>query len=66
MKIPHDGSGPGIAFAKIDDLGEVTAKLVQEYLDSDELEPLLEREPEGLKETLKKMANGQTISLLVF
>lgn len=33
LKIPHDGSGPGIAFAKIDDLGEATAKLVKEYLD---------------------------------
>lgn len=33
VKIPHDGSGPGIAFAKIDDLGEATAKLVKEYLD---------------------------------
>ena len=34
LKIPHDGSGPGIAFATIDDLGEATAKLVKEYLDS--------------------------------
>ncbi|KAF6219648.1 hypothetical protein HO133_004117 [Letharia lupina] len=34
VRIPHDGSGPGIAFAKIDDLGEATAKLVKEYLDS--------------------------------
>ena len=34
LNIPHDGSGPGIAFAKIDDLGEATAKLVKEYLDS--------------------------------
>lgn len=34
VKIPHDGSEPGIAFAKIDDLGEATAKLVKEYLDS--------------------------------
>ena len=33
LKIPHDGSGPGIAFAKINDLGEATAKLVKEYLD---------------------------------
>ena len=33
VKIPHNGSGPGIAFAKIDDLGEATAKLVKEYLD---------------------------------
>ncbi len=34
VKIPHDGSGPGIAFAKIDDLGEATANFVQEYLDA--------------------------------
>ena len=34
LKIPHNGSGPGIAFAAIDDLGEATAKLVKEYLDS--------------------------------
>lgn len=32
VTIPHDGSGPGVAFAKIDDLGEATAKLVEEYL----------------------------------
>ena len=29
LKIPHDGSGPGIAWAKIEDLGEATARLVQ-------------------------------------
>ena len=34
VKIPHDGANPGIAFAKIDDLGEATAKLVKEYLDA--------------------------------
>ena len=34
LKIPHDGSAPGIAFAKIDDLGEATAKMIREYLDS--------------------------------
>ena len=34
VKVPHDGSGPGVAFAKIDDLGEVTANLVKEYLDA--------------------------------
>ena len=33
LKIPHDGAGPGIAFAKIADLGEATAKLVKQYLD---------------------------------
>lgn len=34
VTIPHDGSDPGIAFAKIDDLGEATAKVVKEYLDA--------------------------------
>ncbi|KAM0800075.1 hypothetical protein BDR22DRAFT_898582 [Usnea florida] len=34
LKIPHNGSGPGIPFATIDDLGEATAKLVKEYMDS--------------------------------
>ena len=34
VTIPHDGSGPGISFAKIDDLGEATARLVMEYLDA--------------------------------
>lgn len=28
IRIPHDGSGPGVAWAKIDDLGEATARLV--------------------------------------
>ncbi|KAL9037232.1 MAG: hypothetical protein Q9214_005790 [Letrouitia sp. 1 TL-2023] len=31
VQIPHDGTGPGVAWAKIDDLGEATAKLVGEY-----------------------------------
>ena len=31
LKIPHDCSGPGIAFATIDDLGEATAKMIKEY-----------------------------------
>lgn len=34
VTIPHNGSGPGIAFATIDDLGEATAKLVKGYLDA--------------------------------
>ena len=34
VKIPHDGSGPGIAWAKIDDLGEATARLIKKYVDS--------------------------------
>lgn len=31
VQIPHDGLGAGVAWAKIDDLGEAIAKLVQEY-----------------------------------
>jgi hypothetical protein len=31
FRIPHDGSGPGIAWAKMDDLGEATAELVRNY-----------------------------------
>lgn len=34
--IPHDGSGPGIAWAKIDELGEATAQLVRKYVSSPE------------------------------
>ena len=33
LKIPHDASGPGSAFLKIDDLRKATANLVEEYLD---------------------------------
>ena len=33
IKIPHNGSGSGIAWAKIDELGEASARLVKEYLD---------------------------------
>ncbi|KZF19850.1 NmrA-like family protein [Xylona heveae TC161] len=32
IRIPHDGSGPGIAWAKLDELGEASAELVREYL----------------------------------
>ena len=31
VKIPHDGSGLGIAWAKRDELGEATARIVQAY-----------------------------------
>ena len=34
VKIPHDGSAPGIAWAKIDELGEATARLITKYVDS--------------------------------
>lgn len=31
ISIPHDGSGPGIAWVKRDELGEASAKLIQGY-----------------------------------
>lgn len=31
IKIPHSGSGPGVAWVKRDELGEATAKLVAAY-----------------------------------
>lgn len=31
IKIPHDGSAPGVAWAKRDELGEATAKLISLY-----------------------------------
>ncbi|KAI9372844.1 hypothetical protein BJX61DRAFT_415233 [Aspergillus egyptiacus] len=31
IKIPHDGSGPGVSWVKRDELGEATAKLVARY-----------------------------------
>lgn len=34
IRIPHDGSGPGIAWVKRDELGEASARLVQEYAES--------------------------------
>ncbi|KIW12058.1 hypothetical protein PV08_09332 [Exophiala spinifera] len=32
--LPHDGTGPGIAWACIRDLGEATARLIKEYIDN--------------------------------
>lgn len=32
--IPHDGSGPGVAWAKQDDLGEASARLIAAYASS--------------------------------
>lgn len=32
--IPHDGSHPGVAWAKRDELGEATARLIQTYVDA--------------------------------
>ncbi len=35
IKLPeHDGSGPGVAWTKIGELGEATARLVKDYVDS--------------------------------
>jgi hypothetical protein len=34
VRIPHDGSGPGIAWAKIGKLGEASSRLVKEYSDA--------------------------------
>lgn len=31
ITIPHDGTGPGVAWVKRDDLGEATAKLIVSY-----------------------------------
>lgn len=31
ITIPHDGSGPGVAWAKRDELGEASAKLIVDY-----------------------------------
>lgn len=36
VKLPHDGSGPGVAWAKRDELGEASARLVKKYLDAPE------------------------------
>lgn len=32
IRIPHDGGGPGLAWAKRDELGEATARLMADYL----------------------------------
>lgn len=43
IKIPHDGTGPGIAWAKRDELGEATAKLVVSYAKNPEAFPYLNK-----------------------
>lgn len=43
IKIPHDGSGPGIAWAKRDELGEATAKLLHRaFASPDNFSPFLD------------------------
>lgn len=34
VKIPHNGSGPGIAWAKREELGEAMAKMISQYVSS--------------------------------
>jgi hypothetical protein len=41
ITIPHDGSGPGVAWVKKDDLGEATARLITSYV----------KDPTGFKYT---------------
>lgn len=43
ITIPHDGSGPGIAWAKRDELGEATAKLIRQYAQNPEAFPYLNK-----------------------
>jgi hypothetical protein len=43
VTIPHDGSGPGIAWAKQDELGEATAKMVVSYAKNPQGFPYLNR-----------------------
>ncbi|KAF9886349.1 hypothetical protein FE257_011494 [Aspergillus nanangensis] len=39
MTIPHSGEGPGVAWAKRDELGEATAKLIASYVNHPEVFP---------------------------
>lgn len=41
ITIPHDGSGPGVAWAKRDELGEATAKMIVAYARNPEGFPYL-------------------------
>jgi len=43
ITIPHDGSGPGVAWAKRDELGEATAKLIRQYAQNPEAFPYLNK-----------------------
>lgn len=43
IAIPHDGSGPGVAWAKQDELGEATAKMVVSYAKNPQGFPYLDR-----------------------
>jgi hypothetical protein len=41
--IPHDGSGPGLAWAKQDELGEATAKLIAQHAEDPAAFPYLNK-----------------------
>ncbi|EYE90507.1 NmrA-like family protein [Aspergillus ruber CBS 135680] len=43
ITIPHDGSGPGVAWAKRDELGEATAKMIISYVKNPEGFPYVNR-----------------------
>lgn len=43
IKIPHDGTGPGVAWAKKDELGEATAKMMVSYAKNPQGFPYLDR-----------------------
>lgn len=43
ITIPHDGSGPGVAWVKRDELGEATAKLIAQYAKNPEAFPYLNK-----------------------
>lgn len=65
VTIPHDGSGPGVAWAKQDELGEATAKLVVSYAKNPEAFPYLNRvmllsgpREVSLKETVDAMGRA--------
>ena len=46
IRIPHHGEGPGMAFVKLDELGEATAKLAVMYRDA-EVNGLASKEGKG-------------------
>ncbi|KAL1981324.1 hypothetical protein VTN96DRAFT_2765 [Rasamsonia emersonii] len=43
IKIPHDGSGPGVAWAKREELGEATAKLIAQYATNPQAFPYMNK-----------------------
>ena len=62
--IPHDGSAPGIAWVKRDELGEATAKLIAQYLERQKEFPYLNQKvlltgprPWTLGETAKALGD---------